>query len=386
MSLKQPRVAIVMHRWVGYLHGVQVGIARYVSQKPTWACIHVSPDSEQYRSIASMSFDGVLAYVESEQVTQLKSLSVPVVDVANWREAAHFPRVLPDDRKIGVVAAEHLVNLGLQHFGYRGYADAAFSSLRRDGFKSVLDRWELELNDWNPAEHPASDVQAGPGVNPSLLSWLRKLPKPVGVFCANDVAACEVLDQCRFAGLRVPEEVAILGVDDDELLTQISQPPISSVALQTQKIGFEAARLLDQLLHGEEVPESPILFPPVGVVPRQSTNLLAIDDEHVLAALKHIREHAHEPLRVDDLLKVVPINRRFLERRFREHLGRSPLQEIRRVRIETAKQLLSGSDLAMPAIARRSGFANAERFAIVFHAEIGMTPTQYRRKFKLHDT
>jgi LacI family transcriptional regulator len=195
-----------------------------------------------------------------------------------------------------------------------------------------------------------------------------------------------MIDLCRHTGLRVPEDVCVLGVDNDELLTQISHPPVSSITLQTEKIGFESARLLDRLMRCPTTHKQVILVPPGGVIARQSTNLLAIEDQTVLTALRYIREHIHERISVEDLMEVIPVNRRFLERRFREHLGRTPLQEIRRVRIETAKKLLSETDLAMPAIARRSGFSNAERLSSVFHSMTGMTPTQYRRQFRLHDT
>jgi LacI family transcriptional regulator len=278
------------------------------------------------------------------------------------------------------------MDLGLRHFAYRGYERASFSELRERGFKDALAAGGFEMSVWSPAVIPDARLRTPAGINPSMLTWLTRMPKPAGIFCANDGLACEILDLCRYGKLRVPEEICILGVDDDELLTQISHPPISSIALQTQKIGFEAAKLLDQLMGGKKPPGEPLLLPPERVVARQSTNLLAIGDEYVLTALRYIREHIHEQISVEDIVDVVPVNRRFLERRFREHLGRTPLQEIRRVRIETAKQLLSGTDLAMPAIARRSGFPNPERLANVFHAVTGMTPTHYRRQFRLHDS
>ncbi len=380
MAAKRQRVAILMHRWVGYLHGVQLGIAEYVAKRPEWICSHVRPDQAGLETLASMPLDGIVAYVEPEYVNLLKSRNVPVVDVSNWLQEANFVRVIPDDRVIGGIAAQYLADLGLQHFGYWAYAKTAFSHLRLEGFRETLARSGLKAQVWS--DNPAIRDRDAPT---STLEWLRKLQKPVGIFCPNDTIATTILDQCREAKLRVPEEVCILGVDDDELLTQISHPPLSSIALHTQKIGFEAARLLDEMMANPGKPVSPVLFPPVGVVARQSTNLLAIADADVLAAVRYIRDHVHERLTVDDVLKAVPVNRRFLERRFKEHLGRTPLQEIRRVRIEKAKELLSGTDMSMPTVARRSGFPNPERLANVFHAMTGMTPTHYRREFRLHD-
>ncbi len=376
----------MMHRWVGYLHGVQLGIAEYVVQKPEWICTHLLPDPGGLATFSAMAVDGVIAYVEPEYVPQIRGRKVPVVDVSNWMIEQPFPRVVPDDYAIGKLAAAYMMDLGLKHFGYRGYELSQFSRLRVRGYSEALATAGFEASIWDPASKPDPRLRTPAGINPSMLTWLVRLPKPAGIFCANDGLACEILDLCRHGKLRVPEEICILGVDDDELLTQISHPPISSIALQTQKIGFEAAKLLDGLMQKRKPPREPLLLPPERVVARQSTNLLAIDDEYVLTALRHIREHIHEQISVEDILDVVPVNRRFLERRFREHLGRTPLQEIRRVRIETAKQLLSGTDLAMPAIARRSGFPNPERLANVFHAVTGMTPTHYRRQFRLHDS
>lgn len=382
---ERKRVALIMHRWVGYLHGVQLGIAEYVVQKPQWICTHLLPDPGGLRTFATMAVDGVIAYVEPEYVSQLRERNVPVIDVSNWMIEQTFTRVVPDDYAIGKLAAEYLMDLGLRHFGFRGYDAAHFSRLRVNGYTESLVAAGFDASVWDPSYKPDPRLKPPAGIDPSMLTWLTRMPKPAGIFCANDGLACEILDLCRHGKLRVPEEICILGVDDDELLTQISHPPISSIALQTQKIGFEAAKLLDRLMGRKDAAHETVLLPPERVVARQSTNLLAIDDEYVLDSLRYIREHIHEQISVEDILEVVPVNRRFLERRFREHLGRTPLQEIRRVRIETAKQLLSGTDLAMPAIARRSGFPNPERLANVFHAVVGMTPTHYRRQFRLHD-
>lgn len=379
------RVLLMMHRWVGYLHGIQLGIAEYFVQRPDWIWTQVVPEAVDWQWVASLNADGVIAYVEAGYVDQLRALPIPVVDISNWLHESYFPRVVPDDRAIGRIAAEHLMDLGLRHFGYVGPPHTLFSDIRGQAFAETLAEAGHSVIPYSTDYVLPDGTPAAPGMNTSRLAWLMALPKPVGVLGANDVFAAEVLTICEHAGIRVPEEVCVLGVDNDELLTRVSQPPLSSVALQTQKIGFEAAALLDRMMNGEAPPKDPILLPPVGVVSRQSTNLLAIADEDVLAAVRYIRERGHEQLTVRDVLEAVPVNRRYLERKFRQHLGRTPLQEIQRVRLEKAKELLSGTDLSMPAVARRSGFPNPERLANVFRASTGMTPTQYRRKFRLQD-
>lgn len=383
---RRKHVAIVMHRWVGYLHGVQLGIAKYVTQKPDWICTHFLPDPPGLETLSRHPVDGIIAYLEPHYVTNLQAPGVPVIDVSNWMTEQPFSRVIPDDQQIGELAADYLCDLGLKHFAFRGHPHAVFSHLRRQAFAARLKENGFTNHVWPTDVLPDPRFEPPSGVDPSILTWLIRLPKPVGIFCAHDLLACDMIDLCRHARLRVPEDVCVLGVDNDELLTQISHPPVSSITLQTEKIGFESARLLDRLMRRPTTHKQVILVPPGGVIARQSTNLLAIEDQTVLTALRYIREHIHERISVEDLMDVIPVNRRFLERRFREHLGRTPLQEIRRVRIETAKKLLSETDLAMPAIARRSGFANAERLSSVFHSMTGMTPTQYRRQFRLHDT
>jgi LacI family transcriptional regulator len=385
MASQIRRVALLMHRWVGYLHGIQLGIAEYFLQRPEWVWTQFPPRDVNLAELARLGADGIIAFVEAPYVSQLHALGIPIVDISNWLPEAHFPRVLPDDVAIGHLGAQYLMDLGLKHFGFVGPNATLFFQLRQQGFAARLAAEGHTFSVCSRTDSLPPGTSAPPGVNPAVLAWLLALPKPAGILGANDVFASEVLAICHRVGLRVPEDLCVLGVDNDELLTKVSQPPLSSISLQTPKIGFEAARLLDRLMAGAKPPDQPLLLPPIGVVSRQSTNLLAIADEDVLAAVRYIREHGHQQLSVRDLLHVVPVNRRYLERKFKEHLGRTPLQEIHRVRLDKARELLANTDLSMPAIARRSGFPNPERLANVFRAELAMTPTEYRRKFRLQD-
>jgi len=380
------RIVILMHRWVGYLHGVQLGIADFAMQRPDWVLANTSPYSEGLHQLAKAPVDGVITYPESEYIPLLQSLGVPVVDVSNWLDRPTFPRVIPDDEAIGRLGAEYLLDLGLKQMGVAGRAVGAYYVERRKAFLESCSFAGVPVSVYDPLAPAPPDQHTPAAINPTLLAWLRSVPKPAGIFCSNDGMAEEILEVCRRSGIRVPEELCVLGVDNDELTTRMAHPPLSSIELHTQKIGYEAAKLLDELMDGRPGgPSLQIKMPPVGVVARQSTNLLAIADPDVLTAVRFIRDNIHKHITVGSLLRLLPVNRRFLERRFKEHLGRTPLQEIRRVRIEKAKELLSGTDLSMPAVAKRSGFANPERLANVFHAGVGMTPTAYRRKFRLHD-
>ena len=386
MPQQSRRVLVLMHRWVGYLHGIQLGMADYFMQHGEWIWTQVQPQPDRIAIVTQMTFDGIIAYVEHAYLNEIKKMHIPVVDVSNWLTEQHFHSVLPDDLAIGRLGARYLRDLGLRNFGVLGHDQATYSNLRSKGFIDCLAEEGFAVERPEPSKYAVPrGVHVPHGVDRDIFAWLLAVPKPFGLFGTNDDSAAQVLDVCRHAGIRVPEDVCVLGVDNDELVTQVSTPPLSSIALPTQKIGYEAARLLDRLMSGEKVPKTPIVFGPVGVVTRQSTDLLAIADEDVQAAVRFIREHVHERITVNDLLRVVPVNRRYLERKFKQHIGRTPLQEIRRIRLEKAKDLLSRTDLPMPTIARQSGFPNPERLANVFRAVLGITPTEHRKRFSLSE-
>ena len=211
---------------------------------------------------------------------------------------------------------------------------------------------------------------------------MLSLPRQVGVATFYDFLGLQLSEACREAGLRVPEDVAIVGMGNDDLLCDFARPSLSSVAVATEQIGYQAAALLDRLMNGEPPPPHPILVPPPGVVARQSSDVLAIDDDDVAAALRWIRDESHKTIRVGDLLREIPVSRRLLERKFRKVLDRGISEEIRRVHVERAKSLLAGTDLAMSALAASAGFSNASHLSIVFRQETGLTPTAYRRQFR----
>ena len=213
-----------------------------------------------------------------------------------------------------------------------------------------------------------------------MRCWLKALPKPVAVLADHDVAAHDLADMCQLLDLRVPDDVAILGVDDDELECQLAFPPLSSVAIPAQRVGFEAARLLDRLLRGKRVVQNAVYLPPVRVVTRHSTSAFAVDEPMIAAALHYIQNHAAVPLRVSTIAAALVVRRRVLERTFRTLLGRSVLAEIHRVRIEHVKELLATTDLRMSEVAAQAGLSTPQRMATLFRKITGLAPGQYRRQ------
>jgi LacI family transcriptional regulator len=327
--------------------------------------------------------DGVIARVATlAQARQLIGLGVPVVNVSAIElPGATFPRVTTDQRAAARLAVQHFLDRGFRHFGYCGLPRLAYVQRHCQAFVETLQEHG----------HPCSVYLGGPrkGVRPGepageprLGEWLRRLPSPVGVLTWT-LRSLDVLDACHRAGVLVPEDVAILSGAEDELLCESSSPPLSGVAGHAERIGHEAAALLDRLLQGGRPPSQPVLLPPTHVVGRQSTDTLAIDDPDLVAAIRFIRDRASEPIQIEDVLRAVPVSRRTLERGFRDTLGRTPAGEIRRVHLERAKRLLAETDMTIPDVAAASGFGSGEYLAVVFKAQTGLSPLRYRTQVRV---
>jgi LacI family transcriptional regulator len=213
-----------------------------------------------------------------------------------------------------------------------------------------------------------------------LEAWLRTLPQPVGILCANDDRGRQLLDACRGAALTVPDQVAVVGVDNDEELCNLSSPALSSVEVNAVRIGYAAAEILGRMMAGQKFPGRDVAFAPSHVVTRPSTDTLAVDDPVLARALRFIRNHAEEPIDVDGVARGASVSRRYLERLMASRLGRSPNQELIRVRTERARSLLLETDLSLSAVARRCGFRGAKYFGDVFRRMTGVAPGEYRRR------
>jgi LacI family transcriptional regulator len=225
-----------------------------------------------------------------------------------------------------------------------------------------VSRWDLEI------EH--------------IGKWLNDLPKPIGIMACNDARALHLLNACHQTGILVPEEVAVVGVDNEEIFCELCNPALSSVAPDAKRIGYQAAELLDQLMSGQSPPSRRILIDPLHVVTRRSSDTLAIKDRSVATALRFINEQALHGCTVTNVVNFVRVSRSFLERRFRQYLKRSPQAEIRRVQVSRIKQLLTETDFTLERISELSGFEHPEYMSVVFKRLIGQTPGQYRKQMQ----
>jgi LacI family transcriptional regulator, galactose operon repressor len=322
---------------------------------------------------------GVVALIESpRQANFFKSLDIPCVSVASALNDPDLPSVACDDKMIGGIAASHFLERRMRNFAYVAMPGRADSEARYAGFYE-----RLAVEGFTKIEtYDAPQTLDGDAFD-QLGKWLDSLPKPAAVFAMNDSLGRAVIDACRAASIRVPGSVAVLGCGNDPVICGLAAPSLSSVALPAERVGFEAADLLATLLTSRKVVEKHRQVHVSSVIPRASSDNVSVRDPDVANALRFIFSHAGEWIGVRELLLALPVQRRSLERKFRRVLGRSPLEEIRRVRVDLAKQLLCSTDLPMPIVARRSGFSEAKQLSQVFRSLVGMTPTSYRARFRL---
>jgi LacI family transcriptional regulator len=304
----------------------------------------------------------------------------PTVAVLADFTSRKIPSFDVDDRHVGATAAKHLIDRGLRSLAVFGNRDDDFFDKRCAGFMAFAADHGLEVPSW---WFTGNETFRDPDGNREWWLWLKSLPKPVGILAGCDEWGRSLTVACRAAGLRVPEDVAIIGVDNDDLACSLSFPPLSSVEVPWARIGEMAAVAIGDLLEKKRVPPALTLVKPVGVVSRRSTDLLAVDDENVKAALAFIRANADRPIRIADILKKVPVYRQRLHTDFHRVVGRTVMQEVRRVHVDQARRLLETTDLSMPEVARRSGFADYRKMGIWFRKEMGTTPSVYQRQVRV---
>lgn len=379
------RIALIMGQDMGYCRDVLRGVQAFATQHESWLFHDASPDLRILRALKQWNPDGIIAHLFQEKLAgELRRLGTPLVNTTSTLIGFDAPLVEVDHEAVGRMAAEYFLRSGFRDFGYFGSRVAGFSVGREQGFREGLQEAGYACSscyaEYLPRPAPGGSWTA---VDRRVARWIRALPKPVAILASNDVPARELAEACRQLELNVPGEVAILGVDNDEVESGLAHPPLSSIAIPGERIGFEAAKLLSRLMAGEKPPREPLFLPPQGVIVRASSDVVAISDPELSVILSFIRRNATEPIKVEDVAAQVSISRRNLERKFRAAMQRTIHDEIRRVRLERAKQLLSSTDLAMPVIADQSGFDSARRLAVVFRETQGTTPTAYRRQFRL---
>lgn len=369
-------------RYVGVIvptgaRGLVEGVAQFAYPSRPWRVKWFSGwgGTNLVEDVFSAKFDGIIVCEDRRGLAAAVAKGPwPVVLATDAFDNASLPRADTDDDAVARLAADYLLDRGFEHLLVCGTKDIASYATRCGVFRDRVTAAGKTCVWWQRSEYESDRAQE------LATRVLRAQPKPLGVFCESSWVAKQIADVCHRCGLRVPEDVAILGVGNDELICKLTYPPLSSVVTPDEEIGYRAAELLDALMNKRPVKQRRLALGPLGIMSRASTDVLAIADAELADALRFIRENAHKPIDVTSILSAVPIGRRTLEKKFRTLLKRSPLDEIRRIRLENAKLHLATSDLPIAEIAKRCGLPDARRFATVFKQHYHCTPKHFREQ------
>ena len=333
---------------------------------------------------------GLIGRIQSHAVAKkLLAAGLPVVgmfalsdaDIARLLLRSKVSEILVDGGKTGQLAAEHFLDRGFWNYAFCGYEGRAWVERRLEGFAERLAAAGFSPDVYRPTR--IGQRLAWKQEMPRVMAWLKSLPRPVAVMACNDKRGRQIIEACLFCGLKVPEDVAVVGVNNDHLFGNLSNPPLSSVALNLNKAGYQTAELLDHLMRGTIRKPRQIAIEPLWVVPRRSSDVIAVDDPPLAIALHFVREHSKEAIGVDDVVREAGISRRGLEIRFQNVLRRSIRAEIQRVRLGHVRQLLTETSLSVEKIARLTGFCSVSHLAGVFRHEFRATPAQFRRRTRV---
>lgn len=371
------RVALLIETSNGYARGLVRGIVRYADEHGGWSLDlpEMSRGGPPPAWLRGWRGDGIVARIENERIAKaVAAAQRPAVDVSAARLLPALPWVETHDDAIARAAVGHLRERGFARLAFCGDSRFNWSRWREAAFTAHAESAGATLA-------TTFDLAAHRNGTAALDAFVRGLEKPVGVMACYDLLGQRLIDACRRTDTAVPDEVAVVGVDDDELVCQLCAPKLTSVAPDAEGAGYEAARCLDLWLEGRrrDVPDE-TRVPPRGLVARQSTDADAVPDREVARALHFIRNHACEGIQVGELLRAVPLSRRALEARFQQVLGRTPHQEILRARLTRVRELLRETELSLAVIAERTGYEHAEYLSVVFKRETGMTPSEFRRR------
>ncbi len=381
MPQETSQVAIFIETSKTFGRGILQGISNYSRTHGPWSIFidEWGPETSLPDWVKNWEGDGIIARVRSRQMAQrLQESGVPVVDTLNQVSDLGLPGVFSDDHAIAKLAFEHLHERHLRRFAFVGVERSNWSLRRRDAFAEITQKHGFECELYAPLSRRRF-VESWNGGQEDLGDWLESLPKPIGLMAAHDLRALCVLDACRRRKIAIPEQVAVVGVDNDDVFCEVIDPYLTSISHQSEQIGFEAAALLDRLMKNKVAPDSPLLLPPRNLIPRRSTDIIAIDDLAIASALEFIRHNACSEINVDLISQHVNLTRRSLERRFMKLVAKTPHQLISEERLRRAKQLLVDTDFTLEKIAAMSGFSSAAYLSVIIKEHENCTPTEYRQ-------
>jgi len=385
---KTRRVALILDTNLPYQRKVIRGVAAYAREAGGWSLYVEEEPLDKLPNLRTWRGQGIITgFSERRFAEAVRGLEIPVVGVEGgygWYDpASGIPYCGTDNEAVARMAADHLLGQGFHHLAYYGVPrnrHHLWSEKRARAFKrrareagatcTLYVGRHLTTRRWN-------DLQSG------LAQWLRSLKKPVGVMAANDSRARHVLEACRTIGVRVPDEVAVIGADNDELMCELTEPPLSSVEQGAKMVGYRAAELLDRLIAGRKAPQIANYVLPERVVARRSTDYLAIEDADVAAAVRFIRQHVHEHVQIADIVEALGVSQRTLAAQFKNVMGKTIHSEIQKTMIARARELIAAGELSLKQVAAAAGFAHVQHLTNLFRSSLGQTPSEFRRMARL---
>ncbi|RKY05973.1 MAG: hypothetical protein DRP56_08260 [Planctomycetota bacterium] len=384
------KVALLMERSYGNSRELIFGISRYSSLHNHWELlIPPSPYLTSYLGHSTREKkltwfkdcnpDGVIMMMLEGNEGILKTGVSAIIGQHIKEGSPDLPHFKLENYAIGKMAAEDFINRGFKRLAYCGFDYFPWSQQRYEGFSASAEQHGIKTDYYGtakPCNKYALDKEPA-----LIMEWLETLPKPVGILTANDDRGRLVTGVCKTANILVPEEIAVMGVDNDQIVCMISNPPLSSVCLTSQKAGYEAAAMLDKIMKNEEVENKEILIAPTHVVTRHSTNIMAIEDREIAKAVQFIRQNTKKPIQGDDVAQAIAMPRRTMERHFLSALGRSAYKEIAWARAEHISRILLETNMTISLIAEEFGFSDATHVTRFFKEIKGLTPVAYRKQF-----
>lgn len=351
------------------------GIHVYCAAKTNWSFMIQSATELRAITHCLKECDGMIGHLLREDQARTAAASgVPCVNVG-YLPNSPIPVVTTDQEAVGRIGAQHLLGCGFREFAFLGSQISPGSPLRKKGFLEEVQKaghrchvhYALQTDDWL-------------ALRADLAAWIHRLPKPLAMMANNDSLGHQALDTCRVLGIKVPGQIAVVGAGNILAVCRFATPPLSSIPYNGRQIGYQAAELLDRMMAGEPAPPAHIPIPPMGVVVRPSSSVVAFADPQMAKAIRFVDEHACDGIGVEDILAAVRLSRRSLERRFRQTLGRSPHEHIRFLQVDRAKRLLIDTRIPLSEVAKSSGFPTVWALGVVFRQAMAMSPGEFRKR------
>lgn len=380
----QPHVALIIETSKIYGREILRGISNYVRLHGAWSIFTMErgQDDPDPAWLSNWKGDGIITRsLDLQGCRAAAARGIAVVSVRHLFERPDFPTLFPDQHLIAQRIADHFFERGFRNFGYVGVAgNKGWERLRRESFVRILHEYGVSSIAMRPVL--ADTTLSWEEGTEQIVAWVRTLPLPIGIMVAHDTQGVQILDACRRAAIRVPDDVAVVSVDNDPVLCEVATPPLSSLDQRVDKLGFEAAALLDKMMRGRPVECRNYFIDPGHVVTRQSSDVIAVGDPRLAKAIRFVRENACQGADVNAVARAAGMSRRALEKKFTQLINRTPLEEIQEMRFRRIRQLLLETDYVLPQIAEMAGFQYQEYLVRFFKKRTGMTPGQFRRKMR----